>query len=225
VELNIVMACNLACPDCNRLCHLRPADAGLVDPAAIASFIDKLSATGARAERVKVAGGEPLLHPAFAEIAELLAAAVDAGLVGSVKVDTNGVLPPPPGRWRRAVRLGGRPPRLKAHLPVFASPTDLGLASTPCRMPYRCGFSLDPRGWLPCSGAVPQARLLGMADLYRAEPPTAVWGLDRLCAHCPFSGPAEWRAASCLPLADIPSAGRPPTPTWAAALKHRCYDG
>src|SRR5574340_157281 len=211
VELNITLRCNQRCPNCNRLCNLFPEQTADVDLDAIDNFCYDTRAIPVK--RVKLVGGEPTMHPEFIEIVEMLGMAVSEGGIGSVKIDTNGtrVLPDidlPPG-----IRWSGRHPRKKRHLPVLWSPTDLGLPVKPCSMPRRCGFSLDSKGWLPCSMGIVLVEAFVLEHLYRDRLPAKVWGLPELCEHCIFAAPEEVRLEHCKPLNEITEAERTATPS------------
>jgi len=89
----------------------------------------------------------------------------------------------------------------------------------PCRMVGVCGYSLDVRGWLPCSAAIAVARLFGHDDLYRpldGPLPIEPWGMDRLCRDC-LHGVGD-RSVRGRPLIDMPGMWEMPSPRWATAL-------
>ncbi|MEN6507111.1 MAG: radical SAM protein [Planctomycetaceae bacterium] len=219
VELNITMRCNCACPGCNRLIPQYPERTEDIDPAAVEQFIAEAKEHG-HVNRVKVVGGEPLLHPQFSRIAEILADGIQQGAIQSVKIDTNGTLPKPPLPAVPGMRYAGRQPGAKRHLPFLHSPIDLGHAVVgPCSMPFRCGVSLDARGWLPCSSAIMIARLFGCEHLYRQHLPAAAdWGFEELCPDCAFAMPAAWRAEHAKALRDFTEEDRTPSERWKARL-------
>ena len=216
VELNITLKCNLACPDCNRLCNLMELEREMT-PDEVALMVARLRAEGKKLIRTKVVGGEPTVHPKFLEICEVLSDGCKDGTVGAVTINTNGTLIDrfpnlPPG-----IRFKWSKPVVKKHIPVLWSPKDLGMESLgPCSMPKRCGFSLDAHGWLPCSVAIPITRLFGMMDLYmplNGPLPTRTWGMDRLCQDCVFSTGIKG-----LHFVEMPKWWTQPSPVWARAL-------
>jgi hypothetical protein len=160
------------------------------------------------------------LHPQFARIYDLLRQAVDSRLIRKVKIDTNGTLPIPSLMPHDNIRFGGASQRKKAHLPYLWSPMDLGepVPKQPCSMPRLCGFSLDNRGWLPCSAAIMIVRAFGLTHLYRQEMPTKPWGITEICRHCVHSMPEEWKQEHCKPLADITEEEKTPSESWREAL-------
>ncbi len=239
-ELNVTLRCNLACPNCNRHCHLKPtwAEDSDMNPHQIVQFVDALRDGPVKAKRVKIAGGEPLLHPYLGLILELLLAAVDEGLIQKIKIDSNGTLPILDMRHERLQWSGRKPPK-KAHLPCLWSPADLDLPILfPCSQPKVCGISLDSRGYLPCSPAIAIAHTIGLEgdeyfdgyweyheglDLLKELDASGVVGawpdLAGFCRHCVHAAPKAWREEHCKPLNHITAGEKIPTKTWAEAMQ------
>jgi len=223
-ELNVTLACNLACPNCNRHCHLRPEWGENTDLQTdrVECFVAELHRGPVKAKRVKIAGGEPLLNQHLDAILAILAEGIDQGVIQYVKIDSNGSVP----NWvefkHPRIRWSGRRPARKRHLPTLWSPTDLGLPITyPCSMPRICGMSLDNLGYLPCSGAIAIVRTFGLLQMYRTHLATATWTTDEmmeLCKHCVFAAPKAWKDKHCKPLAEITLPDMEPTTTWRKAL-------
>lgn len=195
IELNVTLACNKLCPNCNRLCHLYRDRKEHVTIHQVHKMIEQIRASGVPINRVKVAGGEPLLNPEFKEIYLALMAAIEEGLVDKVRIDSNGSIPYPRSLpTHPKILRGGSPEGRKIHLPVFVAPFDMELGmSTHCSVPKLCGFSLDHHGWLPCSAAIAIVRAFHLDDLYRYELPTKVWGVGELCHLCVFAMPRKWK--------------------------------
>ncbi len=219
IELNLTLRCNLACPNCNRCCNLfrtRTDDVSRQQIRAMVLDIKQYKqATGMRINRIKVVGGEPLLHPEWDWVIEKLSELVPDHC-NKVKVDSNGTIKHEPVK---NVVFAGRGIVRKEHLPYLWSPTDLGLPITPCSQPRICGFSLDSIGWLPCSPAIMIARSFGLEHLYRNKMPTQPWGLDELCKHCIHAAPEEFRQAHCKSLGSILESDQRPTESWVRALE------
>jgi len=188
----------------------------------IEMLVNNLEKENKHVRRIKLVGGEPTLHPQFWETCEILSAGVEKGLIGKVSVNTNGVTQKqfvgktlPKGiHWKVS-----RPSR-KQHRPYLWSPLDLGIESHgPCKMPHVCGYSLDVKGWLPCSAAIAIARMFGLEHLYKpldGPLPEKIWGMDELCPNCIF-GVAE-EEFNGRKLANIPAMWLLPSPSWATAL-------
>lgn len=85
-EINAVDHCNLSCLDCN---HASPAmPTKYADPALVFQDFSRL-AKHCRAPGIRIAGGEPLLHPDFPELLKALRA---SGISNQLQVVTNGLL-------------------------------------------------------------------------------------------------------------------------------------
>lgn len=222
-ELNITLACNAACHDCNRMCNVYKSRTEHMRVDQIEKFIDQLR-TGLPIGTVKVVGGEPTVHPEFEAIYGILMDAVEEGLIRLLKISTNHVLPRPDFvqphprlRW-----MGQRPDNKKGHIPYTVSPLDFGLTPAnpgwQCPVPRRCGASLDYHGWLPCSPGIMIARLWRLEHLYRKELPISGWGFDELCQHCVYSQPVAWQKTLALEM-DVTV----PSKTWREKMAE--FDG
>lgn len=195
LELNVTLQCNLACANCNRLCDIYRDRTEHMSVDQVDRFIKQAKAGGG-IKKLKLLGGEPLLHPNFVDIYGLLLGAVKDGVIRCIRVETNGTIPIPKVERNPLICFKGRRVSRKKHQPALWSPVDLGV-KTPigtCQQLSKCGFSLDKYGYLPCSPAIMISRLLGYNDLYKLDFPNAVWGLEKLCPHCVFSMSAEWRS-------------------------------
>ncbi len=87
IEINAVHGCNLTCRGCS---HQSPllSPRSIADPAATHRSLSDL-ATVYRADRVRILGGEPLLHP---DLLGLVAAVRESGIAERLRLVTNGVL-------------------------------------------------------------------------------------------------------------------------------------
>ena len=165
LELNLTLRCQLQCPNCNRLCHLFP-DRGEEEDMTVEQvlrFCNQLANSPVKVKRLKLLGGEPLLHPEFPEVYHHLLAAVEEGLIGKIKIESNHVLPKPDVPEHPKVHWAGKPQHRKRHLPVLWSPRDMGYTTKgPCVMPRICGPILDAYGYSLCSAvqAVGPGRLV-----------------------------------------------------------------
>ena len=204
IELNITMRCNLGCPNCNRMCNIYRDRIEDMSIDQIKRFIEQAKLLPEQKRKVKIVGGEPLLHPNIAEINDIFAEAVEKKWLSSVKYGTNKIITnsnklPPEFKKSPFVRFSGMISRKKKHLPYLQSPVDMGwkkgdepLPKRMCSQIRRCGFSLDKYGYLPCSLAIMIVRLFGWTDLYRYEIPRVPWELERICKHCILSMGKGW---------------------------------
>lgn len=188
----------------------------------VEQFVHQARSAGGIA-RVKLLGGCPLKSSIFVKAYSILVEAVETGVIESVKIETSHAVPPPAGlRQHPCVRFAGRPVKKKRHLPYLWAPCDLGLAtSLGCSHPRHCGFSIDARGYLPCSPAIMIDRLFYGGAHYRHELPAdgKVWGMEALCKYCCYAAPADWRTAHVKLLAEFTPEMKRPTASWAAALR------
>jgi len=184
----------------------------------------KQAKEGGGISALKVLGGEPLMHPQFKEIYYMLAEAGKNGIINYIKIDSNKTLPRPKLDAFPFIVWKGTIQRKKKHQPIGWSPKDLGFirpAQPRCPQIYRCGYSLDKYGYLPCSLAIMLTRFFGLTHLYSHEFPTKSWGLDDLCPNCIFSMDAEWRAKySCKRLCENTEEEKAPTKSFADAIKN-----
>ncbi len=222
VELNVTLACQAGCANCDRLCDKFLDRTEHMELGQVAEFLSQARRAGGVA-KVRVLGGEPTLHPQIEDILDLLEGGLDERVIGRVELGTNCLTPDwteiarrhPQVDWQRS------PLRRKKHLPFVWAPLDLGLTGTaPCRHPVQCGFSLDSRGWLPCSPAIAISRLFFDGKHYRQEMPAGIpWGQDELCPLCVYSLARSWHVRHRRHLADITPEMRVPTRRWAEALE------
>jgi len=220
IELNITLRCNLACPNCNRLCHIYRDRTEHMSLSQIEKFINQAK-VGGRVDKLKVLGGEPLLHPQFKEIYYMLCEAAKDGIIRQIKIESNKTIPHPEVEAFPFVSWKGRIQSKKKHQPILWSPKDLGFDTRVgvCQQISKCGFSLDKYGYLPCSLAIMLCRLFDMTDMYRYEFPTTTWDLDKICKHCIFSMEADWRSRfSGKRLSDHTEEDKSPTKSFAEAL-------
>jgi len=221
LELNITLKCNLACSNCNRLCHVFRERTEHMSIEQIKKFIDQAKNNGG-INKLKVLGGEPLLHPQFVEIYDLLTSAAKDGVINCIKIESNKTIIPPKVENYNFVSWKGRVQSKKKHQPILWSPKDLGVvkgAQPNCPQVRKCGYSLDKYGYLPCSCAIMISRLFGNVDLYSHEFPKQLWGLDKLCQHCIFSMDQEWRNQhSCKRLSEHTIEEKTPTKSYQDAL-------
>ncbi len=87
-EINVAHHCNLSCRGCSHLSPVWPKE--FLHPAQLKSDLAKLAKVY-RAERIRLLGGEPLLHP---ELVELIRVVRGSGVSRRIAVATNGVLLP-----------------------------------------------------------------------------------------------------------------------------------
>jgi organic radical activating enzyme len=188
----------------------------------IKKFIEQAK-SGGGISKLKLLGGEPLMHPQFVEIYDLLNAAIKDGIIKFIKVETNKTIAMPKVEPSSFISWKGRVQKKKKHQPALWSPKDMGIPTTigQCQQLSKCGFSIDKYGYLPCSPAIMIARLLKLTHLYKKDFPTKPWGLEELCPHSVFSTSAEWRSKySCKSIFDFTEEERSPTKSFKEGLEN-----
>lgn len=194
IELNVTLQCNMACPNCNRLCHIYRDRTEHMKLDQIQKFVDQIRNSDG-VSKLKILGGEPLLHPQFADVYNIILPAVKDGIIQHVKIESNNTIPRPKVEEHKHISWHGRSISRKKHQPALWSPLDLGVITKPyCKQINACGFSLDKYGYLPCSPAIMISRLFGLTHLYKYELPKEAWGLEELCKNCIFSMSKQWRS-------------------------------
>ena len=232
LEMQLTLRCQISCPNCNRLIGRLP-DQGTQDDMSteqVLRFVNQIANSPVKVKRLKLLGGEPLLHPQFDKVYLLLAAAVGEGLIQKVKIESNGILPRPDVPPCEGIHWAGKPFSRKRHLPACWSPTDLQLPTpnAPCSMPRICGVSLDAYGYSLCSVCSRMLSVFEREDLYVDKFP-ADWRnafaetIEKMCPHCIFSAPQDFKDKHCYPLNETPPEALTATRTWQDYLDD--FDG
>jgi len=200
-DLNVTLKCNLKCNNCNRMCNYFPEREEHMSVAQVEKFVSQVREVGG-INKLKVLGGEPLLHPNFKDIYYILTDAAKEGLFQSIKVDTNHTINTAQYERYNFTRWMGKSPRKKCHNPYVWNPKDYGFSNLigPCHGVNRCGFSLDKYGFTPCSPAIMLVRLYGLNHLYKRELPTKFWGANEVCPLCISAAPQDFIAKHSKPL-------------------------
>jgi len=193
-EVDITFRCNLSCALCDRLIGKLPISESDLNLDDLSLAAERLKEAEIRVSRVKVTGGEPLVHPDVKEIChtirELWPSYKSDGVF--IIICTNGIL--------RRPRIRGvsvsTSPLPKKHVPFTLSPLDMGISPVGngyermCRVQKLCGMSFDVFGFNFCPYAGIIGRILGI-DTYSPTP--VVHGDKRICQHCIYSVPTGKR--------------------------------
>ncbi len=224
IEIDITYACNLRCTNCNRSVTQAPEKAQL-DVQHIRQFVDESIAAGKRWRRIRILGGEPTLHPQFADIIGVLLD-YKARVPGCrIQVVSNG------HGTRVRERLACLPAAIDVEnsakhgnvQPSFGA-FNLAPADDPafhgadyvngCSVMEDCGMGLGIGGYYPCAVAAGIDRVLGQSGGRPSLPSEADDMADiaqRLCRLC-----GHFREGHSLP-DDLrpPLLGTPISPSWA----------
>lgn len=199
IEIDITYACNLRCTNCNRSVTQAPEKAHL-DVQQIRRFVDDSIAAGKRWRRIRILGGEPTLHPQFAEIIDLLLAYKARVPRCRIQVVSNG----------HGAHVRARLARLPASVDIENSAKqgnlqpsfgafNLAPADDPvfrdadytngCSVMEDCGMGLGGGGYYPCAVAAGIDRVLRLSGGRASLPADAddmadlAQRLCRLCGH------------------------------------------
>jgi hypothetical protein len=191
--LSLTYRCNLRCVDCCQGLDVFPqgADTDMTwrQIEGVFAFLEKQRRA---LTKLRICGGEPLLHLDFLRTIDEADTLLLAGKIKAVTISTNGILPRPK-LPHPAMRYRVSPPpsqmtdcrnedyRMKErHQPFRLSPREAGLETVPlpCREAARCGRVVDHRGWAFCYVAVGVSRLTGL-PVHRAAPTVGIVRLQR----------------------------------------------
>ncbi len=186
--------CNASCKHCNRFLNEIPwndTDLTLED---LRLGWEAVQRSGLTVEKVRMTGGENLLHPEFEPCMNYINSTWAKNYVGDedkprTVVFSNGILPRPSlfqVRYNYHKDVKGK---IEAHTPPMISPVDLGL--TPkrgtgrfCPRRRACGRLFDCHGFATCIFAGAIGRVIGV-DPYKPYP--VLDGIKEICDHCPWS--------------------------------------
>jgi len=145
---------------------------------------------------VRIVGGEPLIHPQFPKIVEMLKTRLlYRQLVWNIQLSTNGdhlaEFSPQllDSLWIRVANVK------RGFKNINMAPRDTGQQRQMCDVPRKCGIALNVWGWWPCGPGHSICGLFGFGQYQRMEMPRCLedFGLlDRdknweLCSYCQSS--------------------------------------
>ncbi len=199
LEIQILLACNWSCIACDQFSQFSKfswVKKGTMTLEQIEHFCREMQAGNFYFGRIRLVGGEPTIHPKFAEIVMTLhSQLVLSGNVGIIEVVTNGSHPEkiaPVRNLINRVRVSDDGDKQKHHTAnLINTPASLGYEGKRCGQPEHCGWSLSYYGFAPCSSAAGIMRLRDlMPEHQRLELPQvkgteANWPkLQSLCNQC-----------------------------------------
>jgi hypothetical protein len=197
VEIEICTRCNLSCPNCDRSSPQAPSGE-LMTIAQLRRFVDESIACDWRWERITLLGGEPTLHPDFAEVLGAVERYRRASPRTVFRMYSNGYgsrvqevlarMPP----WLEVMntRKTREPPLFSAY---NVAPLDLAEYegedfTKGCAITTWCGLGLTRYGYYPCGAGASLDRVfgfdIGIKRLIDVTPARLKEQLKQLCARC-----------------------------------------
>lgn len=193
LEIQLMLLCSWRCCSCDAYSQFPSISwikRGTMTLAQIEHFVRELKDANGYFGRIRLLGGEPSIHPKFAEMVELLHSELVPDHVFRLEVITNGAHPEKidPIRHLVKVRVSGAADKEKHHVAnMRATPASLGYKGRRCSSPEHCGWSLSYYGYAPCSAGAGIMRLRDlMGQHQRTSLPESVesWDVQQLCDHC-----------------------------------------
>lgn len=191
--------CNSKCPGCNRFLDIWGWPDTDVSLDNLREGYKRTQEAELTICKVRVTGGEPLLHPQYADILPLLSKTWNSWSMAHlsnrqrITIFTNGLLPIPvlanTRDWKHSPLALGKE-KLDSFHPMMLSPKDLGMdgvygwGGRRCWRVSGCGMLFDVFGFSFCIHAPAIGRVIGV-DPYSSHPVTD--GMQEICEHCPFS--------------------------------------
>jgi len=184
--LHITYDCNLSCKMCDRFTDVSRWEHASMTIEDIIRGSEMCLKSYVNAVWVKVAGGEPMVHPQFYELCEAIKKNWMHTRITRFTIASNGTIPL---KENHNLRVRVSTPDEKYHQPCMISPKDLGenpiMGYTRiCKSIMRCGRMFDTFGFTSCAYAGVIGRMINY-DPYRERP--VLFGDIRICEHCPMS--------------------------------------
>jgi len=186
-HVDFTFRCNGGCRDCMKLLGLVPRNS--LDSDLSIDHIKKiariLNEHKIRLRRLRISGGEPLLHPQFVTLFRMIEKFWKPIVI---RVYTNNTIPFPPGINHSTTTM--RPLSIDQkeikHRPFYISPVDIGIEPkqgflNACKMSAECGRSVNAFGFTPCMQYPHIGRILGK-DVHSSRP--MLLGDLEICQHC-----------------------------------------
>jgi mannosyltransferase OCH1-like enzyme len=188
IQLEITVACNLKCFNCNQQCQQAPSTDHL-SLEQIKEFVKESISLKWDWKQIDIMGGEPTLHPKLNQIIEEL-----SKLDCKVRLLTNGygkhideVLSKIP-EWVEIKDTMKESPYQENFTLINKAPIDYGIKGVVCRIPKTCGLMLTKFGFYaasPCAGVDRVFRYdIGIKSLKEITEKKLKEQTNLLCNYC-----------------------------------------
>ncbi len=197
IEIDITYACSLACYNCNRSVRQAPSSEGL-NTDQIRKFVSESISGNKKWRRIRLLGGEPMIHPKIFEVLDiLLEYKREFSADTEIAVHTNGYgkavekrLPLVPDDV--VIVNTSKESDVNWFYPFNMAPRDSAFYkfadySVGCRVPLECGIGLTPYGYYPCAAAGSIDRVLGLniaRDKLPDDDDDMRDQMKKLCEYC-----------------------------------------
>ena len=197
LEIELTTDCNLNCVNCDRSCRQAPSKEN-ISYEQIKRFVDESVERKHFWYVIKLAGGEPTLHPDFERILLELKRCKDQYVNTKIWVNSNGFSPLTKEKlkwvadflpWVHINSSGKTTPNVTHHDAYNLAPKDFSVVAPPCHRPWDCGLGLSRYGFFPCGAGAAIARVFGMdIGIKSIEELTHEAVLKQLLLLCPLCG-------------------------------------
>ncbi len=220
IEIDITYRCNLHCFNCDRSCS-QARDELDMDPVQIQDFLEKSESVHHEWKRIRILGGEPLLHPEIGRILELLEVYKTHHPLCLIQIYSNGLtrsnVEIPDGIILENTSKAGQ---INCFDPYNVAPCDLDPDFEPkgCWITRDCGIGFNYNGFYICGAGAAIDRVFGFG--VAADSPESIdvqkqyTTLCRYCGHCLH--PEYRKASERIPLSSPDILSR----SWAEAYNN-----
>ncbi|MDR2943903.1 MAG: hypothetical protein LBU81_02270 [Methanosarcinales archaeon] len=192
IEIDVTYRCDLGCLNCDRSCGQAPADDDM-SVSQIRKFLEESVQKNITWRRIRIMGGEPLLHPEIELILTLFDSYGKEHPQTEIELYTNGLsknrtIPVPSGIKIHSTKKTGKINSLFE--PYNLAPSDLSITDdfgNGCWITSDCGLGLNKYGYYPCATGAAIDRVFGF-DIGLKEFPMSEEKCSEmksiLCAYC-----------------------------------------
>jgi len=191
IEIDITYRCDLKCLNCDRSCRQAEAECDM-SLRHILKFVEESEAEGYEWNRIRIMGGEPLLHPDIGEIMKIFSYYGKRHPNTLIELFTNGIEKNVPSVPDNIEMHNTRKADIynEKFEPYNLAPVDLNVTADyrkGCWITSYCGMGLNIYGYYPCAAGAAVDRVFGFdigssciskaAERFEEQK-------DRLCRYC-----------------------------------------
>ena len=221
LEIELTTDCNLKCINCDRSCRQAPSTEN-ISYEQIKRFVKDSLDNNHFWYVIKLAGGEPTLHPDFSAILSELRRYKEHFPQTKLWVNSNGFGERTRQKLKWAsyfdnvhINSSNKTTAMVSHHDSYnLAPRDFNVLAPPCHRPWDCGLGLSRYGFFPCGAGAAIARVFGMdIGIKSIQGLTHKAVLEQLLWLCPFCGYSPTK------IKEFNVAGEPMSKSWFHAYK------